>query len=250
MSDIWARVDEAIDTDPLQLRDIVAELLARAAKAEAGLAEARAELAELRDLRVGLKQLTTDSGGIDMSLHMAHDMMRALVAAFVKILDEPRAPNYVEMRFSLRDDPNVYTITIQRPGGKTPGEVADEAKQQARQAETKYELTEQAAQRWHDEYVRIVAERDEAGEQVAALQRDLAQLRAERNSATGMAYAAESKRVALEAALNEIAPGEAERVQAVVSRRLVDQMCAGLPSRPDAPEEIRRVAEGAEANDE
>lgn len=35
MADIWARVDEAIDTDPLQLRDIVAELLRRAEKAEA-----------------------------------------------------------------------------------------------------------------------------------------------------------------------------------------------------------------------
>jgi hypothetical protein len=41
-ADIWARVDEAIDTDPLQLRDIVAELLARAEKAEAKLAATKA----------------------------------------------------------------------------------------------------------------------------------------------------------------------------------------------------------------
>lgn len=32
--DIWARVDEAIDTDPLQLRGIVADLLARVEHAE------------------------------------------------------------------------------------------------------------------------------------------------------------------------------------------------------------------------
>lgn len=113
------------------------------------LDQARTQLSELRDLQVGLKRLTTDSGGIDVSLHMAHDMLRALVAAFVKILDQPRAPNYVEMRFTLRDDPNVYAVTIQRPGGKTPGEVADEAKQRARQAETRAELAEQAANRWH-----------------------------------------------------------------------------------------------------
>jgi hypothetical protein len=42
MSDIWARVDEAIDTDPLQLRDIVAELLSRAETAEAGNERLRA----------------------------------------------------------------------------------------------------------------------------------------------------------------------------------------------------------------
>lgn len=35
MIDIWARVDEAIDTDPLLLRGIVGELLARAEAAEA-----------------------------------------------------------------------------------------------------------------------------------------------------------------------------------------------------------------------
>lgn len=41
-ADIWARVDEAIDTDPLQLRGIVAELLARAVKAESALNQLRA----------------------------------------------------------------------------------------------------------------------------------------------------------------------------------------------------------------
>lgn len=40
-TDIWTRVDEAIDTDPLKLRGIVAELLARAEHAEAELSSRR-----------------------------------------------------------------------------------------------------------------------------------------------------------------------------------------------------------------
>jgi chromosome segregation ATPase len=43
-TDVWARVDEAIDTDPLLLRGIVAEVLARAEHAEG-------ELSSLRDHR-------------------------------------------------------------------------------------------------------------------------------------------------------------------------------------------------------
>lgn len=39
--DIWSRVDEAIDTDPLLLRGIVAELLARAEAAEGQLSARR-----------------------------------------------------------------------------------------------------------------------------------------------------------------------------------------------------------------
>jgi hypothetical protein len=104
-------------------------------KARRELAETREKLAELRDLQVGIKSLTTENGGIDMSLHMAHDMMRACVAGFVKILDSVDAPNYVELAYSLRNDPERYTVVIQRPRGKTPAEVAGEAKRQAREAE-------------------------------------------------------------------------------------------------------------------
>jgi hypothetical protein len=48
-ADIWARVDEAIDTNPLQLRDIVGELLARAEQAEAVIEAKRGK----RDTEMG-----------------------------------------------------------------------------------------------------------------------------------------------------------------------------------------------------
>ncbi|MCO6011443.1 hypothetical protein NE236_41490 [Actinoallomurus purpureus] len=51
MSDIWTRVDEAIDTDPLQLRDIVAEVLSRAERAEQEAERLRGELATAREER-------------------------------------------------------------------------------------------------------------------------------------------------------------------------------------------------------
>jgi hypothetical protein len=113
----------------------VSRLTAEGSRLRAELADKREKLAELRDLQVGIKNLTTESGAIEMSLHMAHDMMRACVAGFVKILDSEDAPNYVELAYSLRNDPERYTVTIQRPRGKTPGEVASEAKQQTRRAE-------------------------------------------------------------------------------------------------------------------
>lgn len=90
---------------------------------------------ELHDLELGIKSLTTGSGAVDMSLHMAHDMMRILVAGFVKILDEVGGPNYVEMAFKLARTTDRYTLTIRRPDGKTPGEVATEQRQRADEAE-------------------------------------------------------------------------------------------------------------------
>lgn len=117
------------------LKSSAEEHFAEVERLQAELAETREKLAELRDLQVGIKSLTTDDGGIDMSLHMAHDMMRAVVAGFVKILDSVDAPNYVELSYSLRDDPERYTVVIQRPCGATPAEVAGEAKRQAREAE-------------------------------------------------------------------------------------------------------------------
>jgi hypothetical protein len=91
--------------------------------------------AELRHLELGIKNLTTDTGAVDMSLHMAHDMMRILVAGFVKILDEEGGPNYAELSFKLAGTTDRYTLTIRRPGGKTPAEVASEQRKRAEQAE-------------------------------------------------------------------------------------------------------------------
>lgn len=90
---------------------------------------------ELSDLELGIKRLTTGSGSIEMSLHMAHDMMRVLVAGVVKILDEVGGPNYVEMMFKLAGSNDRYTLTIRRPDGKTPGEVASEERKRADDAE-------------------------------------------------------------------------------------------------------------------
>lgn len=95
--------------------------------------------AELQDLELGIKSLTTSSGAVDMSLHMAHDMMRILVSGFVTILDEEGGPNYVELMFKLRDTLDRYTLTIRRPDGKTPGEVASEQRRRAEQAEHELE---------------------------------------------------------------------------------------------------------------
>jgi ABC-type transporter Mla subunit MlaD len=55
VADIWARVDEAIDTDPLQFRGIVAELLARAEHAEGAAQVNRERANEFRQERDALK---------------------------------------------------------------------------------------------------------------------------------------------------------------------------------------------------
>lgn len=55
MADIWARVDEAIDTDPLQLRGIVAELLAHVEHAEGAAVVNRERTNEFRQERDALK---------------------------------------------------------------------------------------------------------------------------------------------------------------------------------------------------
>lgn len=99
----------------------------------------RSRNAELQDLELGIKSLTTGSGSVDMSLHMAHDMMRILVAGFVKILDAEGGPNYAELMFKLRDSLDRYTLTIRRPDGQTPGEVASEQRRRAEQAEADLE---------------------------------------------------------------------------------------------------------------
>lgn len=92
-------------------------------------------LTKLQEYELGVNSITAADGSIDISLAMAHDMMRAYVAAFIEILDQEGGPNYCEMTFSLAGTPDAYTITIRRPNGKTPGEVATEQKQRAEQAE-------------------------------------------------------------------------------------------------------------------
>lgn len=108
-----------------------AELAAKDAKIE----RLRERVAELSKWEVGVKNLTAADGSIDMSVAMAHDMMRIYVSAFTEILDEQGGPNYVEMMFKLAGTLDTYTVTIRRPKGKTPGEVASEQRQRAKSAE-------------------------------------------------------------------------------------------------------------------
>src|ERR1044072_856068 len=83
-------------------------------------------IADLQQYEVGIKHLTTEDGAINMSLGLAHDQMRIFVAAFQKVLDEQGGPNYVEMNFKLAGTLDRYTVTIKRPKGKTPADVASE----------------------------------------------------------------------------------------------------------------------------
>lgn len=121
VGDAWYPDLEAID----------AELADKDAKIE----RLRERVAELSKWEVGVKNLTAADGSIDMSLAMAHDMMRIYVSAFTEILDEQGGPNYVEMMFKLAGTLDTYTVTIRRPKGKTPGEVASEQRQRAESAE-------------------------------------------------------------------------------------------------------------------
>lgn len=91
--------------------------------------------ADLAQYELGIKNLTAVDGSIDMSLSMGHDMMRLLVAGVAKVADEEGGPNFAELRFSLAGTTEMWTLTIQRPNGKTSGEVADEQRARAEAAE-------------------------------------------------------------------------------------------------------------------
>lgn len=77
--DIWARVDQAIDTDPLQLRNIVAELLARATHAEN-------ELAALRDHRARWQTEHARAERLTAERNAAHNRIAALDANGAELL--------------------------------------------------------------------------------------------------------------------------------------------------------------------
>lgn len=89
---------------------------------------------ELEEYEIGLKHLTVEDGAIEMSLHMAHNMMRAFVAAFIKLLQDEGGPNYVEMSFKLAGSLDRYVVTIRQPDGMTPADVASEWRARAEQA--------------------------------------------------------------------------------------------------------------------
>lgn len=74
MTDIWARVDEAIDTDPLQLRDIVAEVLRRAEYAEG-------QLSSLRDHRTRWETEHAEAERLRAELAEANEAYLATVKA-------------------------------------------------------------------------------------------------------------------------------------------------------------------------
>lgn len=154
---------------------------------------------ELQDLELGIKSLTTGSGSVDMSLHMAHDMMRILVAGFVTILDAEGGPNYAEMSFKLRDTTDRYTLVIRRPDGKTPGEVASEQRQRAEQAEDLLRVAHDTSNRSEAERARAVHRAEQAEAEVERLRKELDYL------------ASDARLVAAEAATERVSAAIAER---------------------------------------
>jgi hypothetical protein len=102
---------------------------------DAEIARLKERVAELQPYELGIKSLTTSDGSIDMSLSMAHDMMRIYVAAMSEILAKEGGPNYAEMSFKLAGSTDRYTLTIRQPDGKSPGEVASEQRRRAERAE-------------------------------------------------------------------------------------------------------------------
>lgn len=99
MADIWDRVNEAIDTDPLQLRAIVTELLARAEHAEEGaqlsserLGEVRTERDALADEMDDMEGVISDLGVVRLQLQDAIGRVRALADQWVAqadVADDP-----------------------------------------------------------------------------------------------------------------------------------------------------------------
>jgi hypothetical protein len=134
MSEIRDRVQALHQPAPGQVRidDVLTAL-------EPRMEYLKERVTELQQYELGIKSLTAEDGAIDMSLAMAHDYMRVFVAAFQKILDEEGGPNYAELMFKLAGTTDRYTVTVKRPGGKTPGEVASEWRQRAETAEAELE---------------------------------------------------------------------------------------------------------------
>lgn len=92
-----------------------------AAAADIGLGRIRA-VVEASD-HIELKSMTAVDGDLDMDIGVAHAVLAQLVAACQAALDEQQSPNAVEFRTRLPGSEDWYTITVQRPGGATPGEV-------------------------------------------------------------------------------------------------------------------------------
>ena len=112
-------------------------------------------VADLREYEVGIKHLTTEDGSINMSLALAHDQMRIFVAAFQKVLDEEGGPNYVEMSFKLAGTLDRYTVTIKRPNGETPADVASKQRARAEKAEADRDRAREIAVALEQENARV-----------------------------------------------------------------------------------------------
>lgn len=127
---VFAALRDALGTSPATLGQAATQAITALQQTKAERDAAREQAAhlkervtELAEFEAGIKHLTAADGSIDMSLSLAHDLMRIYVASFVEILNAADAPNFVELMFKLAGSTDRYTVTIRRPGGETPGEV-------------------------------------------------------------------------------------------------------------------------------
>lgn len=148
ISDFTSQLARAI-ADPGQILpraegESVARWGARAV--EATLAAAEKEFIDGQVAQANILGWNMDSGVTDLQVSMALDTAAGLVGAAKTFLTATGAENYVEQHIHDRETGERYTITIQRPGKKTPHELRRKAEAErdslARRCAVRFEETQ------------------------------------------------------------------------------------------------------------
>jgi hypothetical protein len=106
------------------------ELIESLVASRLALAEANKEIQRLKVelYEPLLKDMRFENGELDMRI--CGRAVEEIGAAFIAYVKEQGGENYVEMQFHDRDEPGaVYTVTTQRPKGKTPHQLRAEAEE-------------------------------------------------------------------------------------------------------------------------
>jgi hypothetical protein len=119
-------------------------------------------LRTMNDLR--LRKAEAVDGALHLSLIDPTGASQVLAETFAGLLDKYKAENYVECQFIRPHDDQVYTVTVQRPEGKTPHQLRQAAEAEVQRL--REELAELRSER--DALLAPVLERALKGEGVSA----------------------------------------------------------------------------------
>lgn len=115
---------ESLKGFPPQFR---AEVAAALRAAEAVYAAAEKEFVDDQVAQANILGWRMDAGVTDLQVGMAMETAAGLVSAAKTFLTATGAENYVEQHVHDRETGERYTLTIQRPGKKTPHQLRREA---------------------------------------------------------------------------------------------------------------------------